>query len=143
MGRFNLGYNADKYNGFELGFNYNALPGYAYPNNAGSLTGSVSTLDASYILYLPTIVQKLSVFGRVGVGYDWINGNSSNGLSPSGANFADVLGAGIKYNISRKMSFRLEWMGNGLLIPVSVNSGSTNVANFSEQVFMLGLNYHF
>ncbi len=143
VGRLNLGYNIDKYNGFELGYNYNSLSSYTYPNNTGSLTGNVSILDASYLLYLPTTVQKLSVFGRIGVAYDWINGNSSNAISPSGSNFADVLGAGIKYNISPKTSLRVEWFENGVLIPVSINSGAYNIANFSEQTFMLGLNYHF
>ena len=143
LGRLNLGYNMDKYSGFELGFNYNALPGYTYPNNSGSFNGDVTTLDGSFLVSIPTTLTKLSVFGRIGAAYDWINGSSTNGMTPSGEDFADVLGAGIKYNISPKTSFRLEWIENGLLFPVGISSGSTNVANFSEQSFLLGVNYHF
>ncbi len=143
IGRLNLGYNVDKYTGFELGYSYNSLAGYAYPNNSGSLNGTVSTLDASYLLYLPTTIQKLSVFGRVGLAYDWINGNQADALNPSGSGFADLLGAGVKYNINPKTSFRFEWLENGVLNPIGVNGGSTPVANFSQQTFLLGLNYHF
>lgn len=145
IGRLNLGYNFSKFNGLELGYSLNALPEYTYPGATGAFSGNVSTLDASYILSIPTIIQKFSIFGRIGVGYDFINSSSSSTsvASPSGANFTDVLGAGIKYNLTPKTSFRLEWIENGLLFPVNLNSGSGNITTFSAQSFLLGFNYHF
>jgi opacity protein-like surface antigen len=152
VGRLNLGYNMDQYSGFELGANYNFGANFNYPNNSGSMNITATTFDASYIFSIPTVIRKLSVFGRVGFAYDSINssgstecncGNPSALLNPGGSGFADILGAGIKYNISPSTSFRVEWISNGLIFPVGVSSGSQNVANWSEQTFQLGLNYHF
>lgn len=145
--RLNLGYNIDKYNGFELGTTYDFTTGHSYPNGMGNLNTNAWTLDGSYILYLPTIVEKLSVFGRLGVAYDWINNNSdcncAGNPTVSGNGVADILGAGIKYNLSPQASFRVEWIANGLLFPVGIASTTTNVGSWTNQSFQLGINYHF
>jgi len=149
LARLNLGYNGDKYNGFELGTNYYFSTSHSYPVGNSNLNTNALTLDASYILNLPTAIEKLSIFGRVGVAYDWINiGNQSCNCNTSsnlqnGSGLADILGAGIKYNISPKTSFRLEWLSNGLIFPVAINNSFTNIANWNAQTFQLGINYHF
>ena len=152
MGRFNLGYNADKNNGFELGTNYFFNSNSSTPNGNDNLSTNTTALDLSYIGYLPISQSKLSVFGRVGIAYDWINSSTSNSCNcnnnqssfqPSGSNFADVLGAGLKYNLSSHASIRLEWIANGLLVPVSINNGSQNIASWTAQTFVTGINYHF
>ena len=147
LGRLNIGYNSTKYSGFELGATYNSSTGFNYPTVTGTMNLNATTLDLSYILYLPTAFEGVSAFGRVGVAYDWLNssgGCNCEGISSASANsFADVMGAGIKYNITSKTSFRAEWLANGLLFPVSINSGSINTAAWTNQTFMLGINLHF
>ena len=144
LGRLNLGYNTNKYNGFEIGGTYNFNTEFNYPSG-GSMTLNAKTLDASYLFSLPTYVDSLLVFGRVGVAYDWISGSNNGGISgnPGADSVADVLGAGIKYNVTSKTSLRFEWLANGLLFPVVINNGSTNTASWTNQTFMVGLNLHF
>jgi opacity protein-like surface antigen len=151
LGRLNLGYNANKYNGFELGTSYYFNSGSNYPTGSGSMSTNTTSLDLSYIGYLPISQSKFSVFGRIGAAYDWINNSSANdsnggifvGMRPSASSFADIVGAGLKYNLGRNASFRLEWIANGLLFPVSINSGSQNIASWTGQTFEAGINYHF
>jgi opacity protein-like surface antigen len=144
--RGNFGYNINKISGFELGASYNFNSSHTSPIGSNSFNMNATTLDASYILSLPTVFEKVSVFGRIGFAYDWINSADScgcvisNGMSGSG--FADVLGAGIKYRLSTALSWRLEWIANGLLFPVGINAGSMQ-ANWTNQTFQTGLNYSF
>ncbi len=150
LGRLNFGYNVSKYYGFELSPSHYFTSNSPYPSGTGSMSTNTTALDFSYIAYLPISQTKLSVLGRVGVAYDWI-GNSSSGecgcnqanFQPSGNNFADVLGAGLKYNLGAHTSLRLEWIANGLLFPVSINSGSQNIASWTGQTFEAGINFHF
>lgn len=145
--RLNIGYNLDRYNGFELGTTYNFETNHNLPNGDGSLNTTATTLDLSYLLYLPTFVSKWSIFGRFGVAYDWINTSATccdlgNG-NPSGSSFADVLGAGLMHRITPNTSFRLEWIANGLIYPPGINNGAVSVGNWTNQTFQLGMNYHF
>jgi opacity protein-like surface antigen len=144
--RGNLGYNINKFNGFELGITYNFNVSYPGLNALENFNINATTLDATYILSLPAVVEKLSVFGRIGFAYDWLN---SSGICDctinkvmNGNGFADVLGAGIKYSISPKLFWRLEWIANGLIFPVGINSGRMQ-ANWTNQTFQTGLNYSF
>jgi hypothetical protein len=151
LGRVNLGYNVDKYNGFELGTSYFFSSSSSYPNGNGSMSTNTTSLDLSYLLYLPISSTKISVFGRLGFAYDWINNANSGGcgcgtssnLNPSGSNLADVIGAGLKYNIGPHTSFRIEWIANGLFFPVGINNGSQNIASWTAQTYQAGINYHF
>lgn len=151
LGRLNLGYNLTKYSGFELGGTYNFGAGFNYPDGNGSMNINATTVDLSYLFYLPTSFEGVSVFARVGGAYDWINSTSSNGCNcgsdisgnSSGGGFADVLGAGVKYNITSKTSFRVEWLANGLFFPIGINNGSIPTANWTNQTFILGVNLHF
>src|SRR5579863_4590529 len=108
--RLNFGYNLSRYSGFELGVSYSFPAVHNYPNNEGSLNSTLTNLDMSYLLYLPTLIDKWSVFGRVGVAYDWIGSGSGCGCNstvsnPSGSSLADVLGAGLMYRITPNASF--------------------------------------
>lgn len=146
--RLNAGYNFSKYSGLELGGTYNFGTSVSYPNSsAANMNIQATTLDFSWLLYLPTTVDSLFVFGRVGGAYDWLNGsggcNCNGTTAPGGGAFTDVLGAGVKYNVTSKTSFRLEWISNGLFFPVGINNGSTNTASWTNQTFMLGFNLHF
>lgn len=148
LARLNLGYNINRFNGFELGTTYNFGTTHNYPNNQGNLNTPVTTIDFSYLIYLPTIVNQWSVFGRVGLAYDWTGSSySCNGVSSlgniSGSGFADVLGAGLMYRITPNTSFRVEWISNGLFSPININSSSGSIGTWTNQTFQLGLNYHF
>ena len=149
LSRFNLGYNLNKYAGFELGTTYNFATGHNYPSGNGILSTTATAIDLSYLLYLPTIIDKWSVFGRVGGAFNWIgsegicNCNTSSVINPSGSSFADVLGAGIMYRLTPSVSFRLEWISNALLFPVEINNSGTSVGKWTNQTFQAGFNYHF
>lgn len=147
-GRINFGYNFNKYNGIELAPTYYFSQSYNYPNDFGSTGINATSLDFSYIPTFPITDSKWSVFGRLGVAYDWVNSSNSScncGASsvPSGSNVADVLGAGLRYRISLNSSFRVEWISNGLFFPIGISNDNENIANWSTQSFMVGINYHF
>ena len=148
-GRINFGYNFNKYNGVELAPTYYFSQNYNYPNGSGSTGISATSLDLSYLPTFPIADSKWSVFGRLGIAYDWINSSTSSscncGVSstPSGSNVADVIGAGFRYRISLKSSFRVEWIANGLFFPIGIGNNNGNIANWSTQSFMAGINYHF
>lgn len=148
IGRLNLGYAASKYNSFELGINSNFMASQSYPANSNGVSMSTSNLDASYLLSLPLAIDRFAVFGRLGISYDWINSGGlcgcGNGNSLSGNNFADILGAGVKYNVSPSLSWRLEWISNALLFPVGLTSNTgQNIGSWNAQQFQMGVNYYF
>lgn len=148
IGRLNLGYTSSKYNSFELGTNYNFAATLLYPNAGSSISTSAWNTDASYLLSFPLAIDRFAVFGRGGFAYDWINSNnlcSCSGLSGiTGNGLADILGAGVKYNISPNLVWRTEWISNGLLFPLEI-TGSTgqNIGSWSVQQFQTGFNYYY
>lgn len=154
MGRLNVGYNFNKYSGIELAPSYYFPQNYNYPAG-GSVDIGATSLDLSYLFSLPISQSKFSVFGRVGLAYDWVNSGSENNtncgcgnqslsnLAISGSNFADLIGSGLNYNLSNNTSVRVEWIANGLLFPIGLSSNSQNVANWTTQQFLAGVNYHF
>ncbi len=150
MGRLNFGYAFDRYNSIEIGPSYYFSQNYNFPAGNGTMGVSATSLDFSYLPSLPISQSKLSVFGRLGFAYDWINSdvsscncNNFNNQVLSGSNFADVIGAGLKYNFSVHSSMRVEWIANGLFFPVGIGNGGVNAANWSTQQFLAGINYHF
>ncbi len=140
-GRLNFGYNFDRYNGIELAPTYYFAQRFNLPTNAGDVNLSGTTLDLSYLPNLPLTANRWSIFGRVGLAYDWMG--MSGATTASGNSFADVLGAGIRYNIGSSNSVRMEWIANGLLFPLQMSSDGTNLATFTSQDFLISLNFHF
>lgn len=155
LGRLNLGYNANKYMGFELGLTYNFIVSHKYPNNIDkSIKTGGWSLDGSYLLYLPTVINKVSVFGRIGLAYDWITDGSSSVCkcvhgqiteNTFGNGFVDIVGMGLKYNLFPKLSMSLEWMSNGMFFPGGLfrSEGLNKIGNLSTQSFMMVWRYHF
>ncbi|MBX9866711.1 MAG: porin family protein [Burkholderiales bacterium] len=142
------GYNFSSYTGVEMGASINTGTTYTYPNNAGTMNMNTTTWDLSYIPMLPIKNSDFTVFGRVGVAYDWISnsgysGGSQSGLEPSGSNLVDMLGAGVRYKFNNHFTMKVEWIAEGLLFPVPINSGGTNVASWDQQTFQTGVSYHF
>lgn len=151
-GRLFGGYNFNKYNGVEAGVSYNTGTTYNYPDGSGGMTSNAAGVDISYIPMLPISNSNWSVFGRVGVEYGWINSSggsdcncstSISPLNPSGSSFTDELGAGMRYKISNRFTYKIEWISNGLLFPIGINSGNTDVGSWSQQTFQTGVSYHF
>lgn len=150
VGRVFSGYNFGRYAALEGGFAYTTSADFNYPNGLGDFNMNASTLDVSFLPMLPVSNSPITVFGRLGVTYNWLTTNSDNcncdgkSLSaPYSANFADELGAGVRYKINANFSTRLEWLANGLIFPVGLNSGNTQVGKWSEQTFQIGGAYHF
>lgn len=142
------GYNFDRYTGVEMGVSTNTATTFTYPNNSGTMNMNTTTLDISYIPMLPIKDSNFSVFGRVGASYDWISnsgysGGTGSGLNPSGSNLTDMLGAGVRYKFFNNFTMKVEWIAEGLLFPIAINSGGTNVGSWSEQTFQTGVTYHF
>lgn len=148
-GRLDGGYKLDRYNSFELGWMYTSQAGYSLPDNTNNIGLNASTIDLSYMFTFPTKVPGFSVFGRVGVAYDFINANGGGcncgvvTMNPGGSNFADILGAGIKWDVSNRVTTKLEWISNGLLFPVGISSSGNNVANWNSQTFNIGVDFNF
>ena len=144
IGRVQGGYIFDKYNSIEVGYNYLSGLNYQLPNDS-SITGSTNVVDLSYILSIPTMIDNFAVYARVGAAYDWISASTNDNLlgTPSGSGVVDVLGAGIKYKIAENWAWRLEWIGNGILFPMSVTQGNNTVGTQSTQLFLTGINYLF
>lgn len=148
-GRLDGGYKLDKFNSFELGWMYTSQAVYGLPDNSNNMNINASTIDLSYMFTVPTKIPGFSAFGRLGVAYDFINAAGggcncgANVMTPGGANFADILGAGIKWDLSNHITTKLEWISNGLLFPVGISSTGNNVANWSSQTFNIGLDYNF
>lgn len=142
--RLNLGYTLNRYSSFELGGNYTFSNSFVSPIGSTFSLNNTST-DFSYLLNLPTTFNGVSVFGRIGAAYDWINSNSCNcnGGGVSGSNLTDALGAGVRYNLTSNTSFRVEWLENGLIFPIGISSGSQNVASWTNQMFLAGINLSF
>ncbi|MBY0379136.1 MAG: outer membrane beta-barrel protein [Burkholderiales bacterium] len=149
-----VGYNFDAYNGMELGYNYSSPTLISIPGSITSLTTSATALSLSYKLYLPTFIENWSVFGRVGVAYNSVNQgifNSSGScnctntlqMNAQGTTFADVLGAGLRYKMTPNSTLNFEWIANGLIFPIGLNQGTSNIASWYSQNFNIGLNYHF
>lgn len=148
--RGNLGYSFNKYSALEVGSTYTFNSSIVNPAG-GNFNINATTIDLSYLLSLPTSVDRLSVFGRIGFSYNWINSASegnctcnpnSSTTGINGSNFADVLGAGIKYRLSPSLSWRIEWIANGLLFPVGLTGNGVN-ASWVNQTFQTGINYSF
>lgn len=141
-GRLNFGYNFSRYNGIELAPSYLFSQQIELPNNAGSANLQGTSLDLSYLPNLPLTANRWSIFGRIGASYNWLNLNNDN-LTASATTFADILGAGVRYNVTPSNSFRLEWIANGLLFPIGINNGSSNVDLLTTQNFLATINFHF
>ena len=143
IGRFYGGYNFNRYTGLEAGVSYTLPTGYNYPDNNGSLFSSSTVVDISYIPMLPIAYSNWSIFGRIGVGYAWLPGGNSAQYNSSGSNLTDVLGAGLRYKFSNHWTYKIEWMADGLLFPIGINSGSTSIGSWSQQTFQTGVSFHF
>ena len=149
-GRIDGGYKIDSFNSFELGWMYTSQASYGLPDGSNNINLNASTVDLSYIFTAPTKIPHFSVFGRLGVAYDFINATGggcncgvNNAMSPAGENFADILGAGVKWDISRLITTKIEWIGNGILFPVGLSNGGNNVANWTSQTFNIGVDFNF
>lgn len=143
--RANLGYQFNSYSALEMGDMYSWGGNYQYPGNAsnGSVQIGSNTVDVSYLLSLPITQSNFSVFGRLGVAYQWVNSTGYNASGVDGGAFTDVIGAGIKYRMGKYTSIRAEWIADGLWQPVGLSANNQQVGNLSSQNFLIGINYYY
>lgn len=142
MGRLNLGYQFNSYSSLEFGENYAWNSDFQFPNDSGVARIRNNFIDFSYLLSLPITQSNFSAFGRVGVSYNWVGSNEAD-LSVSGSAFSTEIGAGMKYNITKYVNLRLEWIANGLWQPVGITANGQPVGKLSSQNFLFGSNYYF
>ena len=142
MGRLNLGYQFNSYSSLEFGENYAWNSDFQFPNDWGVARIRNNFIDFSYLLSLPITQSNFSVFGRAGVSYNWVGSNETD-LSVNGSAFSTEVGAGMKYNITKYVNLRLEWIANGLWQPVGITANGQQVGKLSSQNFLFGSNYYF
>jgi opacity protein-like surface antigen len=142
MGRVNLGYQFNSYSALEFGENYAWNSDYQFPNDWGVSKIRNNFIDLSYLLSLPITQSYFSAFGRVGATYNWVGSSGSN-LSVTGGAVSSEVGAGLKYNATKYVNLRLEWIANGLWQPVGVSANGQQVGKLSSQNFLFGSNYYF
>lgn len=129
--RIDGGYNINQIIGVQLGVN-NYFSSSITNNQLGNYTVSGYGYDLSFI---PNIAigtnAPVNVFFRLGGGYD--NMNSSIG---NNSGFVDVLGAGVRYDISSHLGITGQWIGRGLLV-------QSSPINYSQNDFIANVGFYF
>ena len=128
--RFDGGFNLNKIVGFQLGIqNYF---GANVNNNNGTFNVNGWGTDFSVIPNIPIGTNApVNIFFRLGAGYDSFSSNFANRSA-----FIDVLGSGVRYDVSSHLSLTAQWMGRGLLTtPTS--------ANYSSNSFLFNIGFYF
>lgn len=149
IGRLFGGYNFNRYNALEAGFSQSLSSTFSTPT-ANNFSSTSSIFDISYLPMLPISNSNWSVFGRLGVGYVWLPGgqvgcncNGGQQFDASGSNFADVLGAGLRYKFANNWTYKIEWIADGLLFPVGISGNNNSLGSWDQQTFQTGVAFHF
>ncbi|MFN8771029.1 MAG: outer membrane beta-barrel protein [Neisseriaceae bacterium] len=124
------GYNFNQNIGVQLGINN--YFGATISNSNGTFGMSGYSGDISFLPNLPIGPNnEFSVFMRLGFGEDVLNSTYANQN-----NFVDVLGVGLKYDISAHLAASLEWIGRGLL----TNPGE---AKYTQNMALATIGFYF
>lgn len=134
----------DEYNSIEVGYNYYSNTSFNLPDGS-TINGNNNLVDLSYILTIPTWINGFGVYARLGIGYNWSNLSDFDNSNTGGVmanSFTDVLGAGVKFRISSNWAWRLEWISDGLISPIPLQS-SQALGTMSIQTGYTGFNFYF
>lgn len=134
----NAGYSFDK--NLALEANYLMLPGYSY-SYLGKITSvwSESFLLATVKGTLP-LSNNINLFGKFGAGLNFsdqkLKSDDVADYHSSGTNFAEMLGFGVSYNITKQVTLKLE--DDYLMSPQkddshSLGMGNANYVNFGVE----------
>ena len=129
--RIDGGYNLNQIIGFQVGVN-----NYFGANMTNPTLGNYSVngygVDLSVIPNIPLGQNApVNIFFRVGLGYDSMNAPVGNTNST-----VDVLGMGVRYDISAHLGVSAQWIGRGLLI-------QPTPANYDQNDFLANVGYYF
>lgn len=129
--RIDGGYNLNQIIGFQAGMQN--LFGTSMSNSSlGSYSVSGMGYDLSVIPNIPLGQNApVNIFFRVGVGYNSLSAPVGNTSS-----FVDVLGAGVRYDISAHLGLSGEWISRGLLMQPSPSG-------YYENDFIAKLGFYF
>lgn len=128
--RFNGGFNLNQIISFQVGLNdyfSNTINSTRY----GTYTLSGYGYDVSVLPNIP-IGQNapLNLFFRIGFGQDFMSSNlSSNG------SVLDVLGLGMRYDISAHLTLDAQWIGRGLIFQQAPS-------NYSQNSFLINMGFY-
>lgn len=149
IGRIFGGYNFSRYNAVEAGLSQTLSNTFQTPSD-NTFSSTATVLDISYLPMLPIANSNFNVFARIGVGYSWLPGGSvgcncdgGTQFNASGANFMDVLGAGVRYKFANNWTVKVEWIADGLLFPVAINGDNEKLGSWDQQTFQTGVAFHF
>ena len=130
IGRLNVGYNFNEFVGLQAGAN--SYFGTTIKNQDGTSTVSGYGVDISAMPNLPLgEFSTVNLFSRFGVGYDALS-SAHNGQS----SIVDVLGLGVRYDISSSLAASLEYMGRGILT-------RTGEAKYDSNSIIASVNLYF
>ncbi|MFN8770829.1 MAG: outer membrane beta-barrel protein [Neisseriaceae bacterium] len=124
------GYNFNQNIGVQVGINN--YFGATISNSNGTFGVNGYSGDISFLPNLPFgPSNQFSAFMRLGFGEDILNSTYANQN-----NFVDVIGAGLRYDISAHLSTSLEWIGRGLL----TNPGE---AKYTQNIALVSVGFYF
>jgi hypothetical protein len=119
--RLDGGYNLNQIIGFQAGIQNTFSTSMNSPQ-LGNYNATGYAMDISVIPNIP-IGQNapVNIFFRLGLGYDTMNSTVGNMSS-----IVDVLGAGVRYDISAHLGISAQWIGRGLIMQPSPSGYSQN-----------------
>lgn len=131
MVRLDGGYNMNKYVGFQVGAN-NFFSTQMTNPLLGNYNLSGQGYDVSIIPNIPFGVNApLNVFARIGLGYDTMSASVGNQSAT-----VDVLGLGLRYDISAHLTVSAQWIGRGLII-------QPTPSNYNQSNFLANIGLYF
>ena len=131
MLRLDGGYNVNKYVGFQVGVNDYFSTQMTSPT-LGNYSLSGYGYDVSIIPNVPFGVNApLNVFARVGLGYDAMSASVGNQ-----GGTVDVLGLGLRYDVSAHLAVSAQWIGRGIII-------QPTPSNYSQNNFLANIGLYF
>ena len=130
VGRIDAGYDFNRNVGIQIGFN--DYFGATTSNSSGSVGVSGYGYDVSILpSYSFGKNNAFSMFGRLGFGSDDLTSSFTNQTS-----FIDVIGGGLRYDLSAHLSTSIQWIGRGDL----TNSGD---ASYSQNSVIASVGFYF
>lgn len=121
MARLDGGYNVNKYVGFQVGIN-DFFSTQMTNSTYGSYNLSGYGYDLSIIPNIPFgFNAPINVFARIGLGYDAMSASAGSQNST-----VDVLGIGLRYDVSAHLAVSAQWIGRGIIVQPSPSSYSQN-----------------
>lgn len=151
LGRLFIGYMLNRIIGVETAYTFWGTSTQSINVNSHILNygQQPQSLEGQIVLSLPLGVSPLSLHGKFGLAYIYINGNnvSQNDYSintiPGGSGVTSVGGIGMGLNFAKNIKLDLDWVSYGFIEPVNILATGNNAAKWLSNNIELNLSYHF